>query len=145
MSRPYRLAGLLRLRKLQEDQAAADLAAAHAARRAALARQSLSDDALAGHGFDPLAEVGAWRSSVAIRASLRSLAVESAAASSLAATEVDQREMAWADARRRAVPLEKLAERHEEAEMIEDLRQEQIVLDEIASRGPARDSLEVEL
>lgn len=145
MSRPYRLAGLLRLRRLEEDQAAADLATANAARRAALVRQSRSDDALADHDFDPATDVGAWRSAVAIRASLRSLAVESAAASSMAATEVHQREMAWADARRRAVPLEKLAERHEEAEMIEDLRQEQIVLDEIASRGPARDTLEVEL
>lgn len=144
MSRPYRLAGLLRLRKLQEDQAAADLAVAHAERRAALARQSLSDDALADHDFDPVSQLGAWRSAVAIRASLRGLAVEASVASEIAATEVDQREMAWADARRRAVPLEKLAERHAEAEKVEDLRQEQIVLDEIASRGPVRDNLEGE-
>lgn len=142
MTRPYRLAGLLRLRKLEEDQAAADLAVANAARRAALARQADSDGHLANHDFDPTTQLSAWRSAVAIRASLRSLAVESAAAASLAATEVDQREMAWADARRRAVPLEKLAERHEEAEKVEDLRLEQIALDEIASRGRARDSLD---
>ena len=145
MSRPYRLAGLLRLRKLEEDRAAADLAAANTRRREALARQSLSDGALADHDFDPVSQVGAWRCAVAIRASLRGLAVEASAASALAATEVDQSEMAWADARRRAVPLEKLAERHDEAERIEDLRLEQIALDEIASRGPARDVLEGEL
>ena len=142
MTRPYRLAGLLRLRKLEEDQAAADLAVANAARRAALARQADSDGQLANHDFDPTTQLSAWRSAVAIRASLRSLAVESAGAAALAATEVNQREMAWADARRRAVPLEKLAERHEEAEKVEDLRLEQIALDEIASRGPARDSLD---
>lgn len=142
MMRPYRLAGLLRLRKLEEDQAAADLAVANAARRAALARQADSDGQLANHDFDPTTQLSAWRSAVAIRASLRSLAVESAGAAALASTEVNQREMAWADARRRAVPLEKLAERHDEAEKVEDLRLEQIALDEIASRGPSRDNLD---
>lgn len=145
MSRPYRLAGLLRLRKLQEDQAASDLAVANAARRAALDLQAVAQGELAHHGFDPVSETGAWRSAIASRVALRGLVREAAAASELAATEVDQREMAWADARRRAVPLEKLAERHEESEKVEDLRQEQIVLDEIASRGAPRDSLTEQL
>ena len=141
MSRPYRLAGLLRLRKLQEDQAASDLAVANGARRAALARQDEAVQELAGHGFSPVTDVGAWRSAIASRVALRGLMLEASAGAELAATEVDQRELAWADARRRAVPLEKLAERHDEAEMVEDLRQEQIVLDEIASRGALRDTL----
>ncbi|SDC84661.1 flagellar FliJ protein [Sanguibacter gelidistatuariae] len=141
MSRPYRLAGLLRLRKLQEDQAASDLAVANAARRAALDRQSAAEGALADHGFDPVTDVGAWRSAIASRVALRGLVLEASVAAEVAATEVNQRELAWADARRRAIPLEKLEERHEETEKIEDLRQEQIVLDEIASRGTPRDSL----
>lgn len=139
MSRAFRLAGLLRFRKLQEDQAAADLAVAHAARRAAAQRQSRADGALADHGFDPVEEAGAWLSSVATRAALRSLASEAGAATELAGIEVTRREDAWTQTRRQLVPLEKLSEKHAEREAVEDLRQEQIVLDEIGSRttGPA--------
>ena len=92
MTRPFRLAGLLRFRKLQEDQAAADLAVAHAARRAALRRQDGATGALAEHGFDPVEETGAFLSAVATRAALRSLAIEAGVASELAGLEVGRRE-----------------------------------------------------
>lgn len=142
MSRPFRLAGLLRFRKLQEDQAAADLAVAHAARRAAAARQARAQNGLADHGFDPVEDNGAWLSTVATRAALRGLASEAGAATELAGIEVARREEAWSQTRRQLVPLEKLAEKHTEREAVEDLRQEQVALDEIASRtrppaGPA--------
>lgn len=134
MSRPFRLAGLLRFRKLQEDQAAADLAVAHAARRAAAERRARAQGALADHGFDPVEDSGAWLSTVATRAALRGLAAEADAATELAGIEVARREAAWSQTRRQLVPLEKLADQHTEREAVEDLRQEQIALDEIGSR-----------
>jgi flagellar FliJ protein len=139
MSRPFRLAGLLRFRKLQEDQAAADLAVAHAARRAALRRQELAQGQLAEHGFDPVEDTGAWLSTVATRAALRGIASEAGAATELAALEVARREQAWTQTRRQLVPLEKLADKHTEREAVEDLRQEQIVLDEIGSSSTTDD------
>ncbi|ACZ23015.1 hypothetical protein Sked_31180 [Sanguibacter keddieii DSM 10542] len=139
MSRPFRLAGLLRFRKLQEDQAAADLAVAHSARRAALRRQDLAQGQLAEHGFDPVEDTGAWLSTVATRAALRGLASEAGAASELASLEVARREEAWSQTRRQLVPLEKLADKHAEREAVEDLRQEQIVLDEIGSSSTTDD------
>ena len=51
------------------------------------------------------------------------------------ADAVRAREADWKKARIRAVPLEKLEERHGERVAIEDLRTEQIELDEAASRG----------
>ncbi|MEP7793287.1 flagellar export protein FliJ [Sanguibacter sp. 25GB23B1] len=124
----FRLSGLMRFRKLQEDQAAADLASA---RRAAATRD------LTIHEFQTDLGVAVFRASVASRAALRSFATEASVAVEVAATEVQQRELAWSDARKRSVPLEKLSERHAERESVEDLRVEQLALDEIAGRAPS--------
>ena len=133
----FRLSGLMRFRKLQEDQAAADLAAANAARRRAEARRTAAAGALTVHEFQTDLGVAVFRASVASRAALRSFATEASVAVEVAATDVQQRELAWSDARKRSVPLEKLAERHAEREGAEDLRTEQLALDEIAGRGPS--------
>lgn len=132
----FRLAGLLRFRKLQEDQAAADLAAANASRRRAESRRAAATRELIGHEFQADLDISVFRASVASRAALRSIATEAAVAVEVAATDVQQHELAWSDARKRAVPLEKLAERHAERTGVEDLRVEQLALDEIAGRGP---------
>lgn len=132
----FRLSGLMRFRKLQEDQAAADLASANASRRRADARRAAATRELTVHEFQTDLGVAVFRASVASRAALRSFATEASVAVEVAATEVQQRELAWSDARKRSVPLEKLSERHAERESIEDLRAEQLALDEIAGRGP---------
>jgi len=66
------------------------------------------------------------------------MVTEAAAATVTAMTDVRRSELAWSDARRRSVPLEKLAEKHVVRESVEDLRQEQIVLDEVATRRSQR-------
>lgn len=134
----FRLAGLLRFRKLQEDQAAADLAVANAARRRAQAQSETADGALRAHDFTSggdTTDTAAWRSAVATRVALRSMAAEAAAAAEVAVTDAKQREMVWADARTRSVSLEKLEEKHVERATAEDLHTEQVALDEIAGRG----------
>jgi flagellar FliJ protein len=133
----FRLSGLMRFRKLQEDQAAADLASANASRRRADARRAAATRDLTIHEFQTDLGVAVFRASVASRAALRSFATEASVAVEVAETEVQQRELAWSDARKRSVPLEKLSERHAERESVEDLRAEQLALDEIAGRGPA--------
>ncbi|PFG32235.1 flagellar export protein FliJ [Sanguibacter antarcticus] len=133
----FRLAGLMRFRKLQEDQAAADLASANASRRRAEARRAQATRELTIHEFQTDLGVAVFHASVASRAALRSFATETSVAVEVAATEVQQRELAWTDARKRSVPLEKLAERHIERENVEDLRVEQLALDEIAGRAPS--------
>ena len=132
----FRLAGLLRFRKLQEDQAAADLASANASRRRAEARRATATRELIGHEFQTDLDVSVFRAAVASRAALRSFATEASVAVEVAATEVQQQELVWSDARKRSVPLEKLSERHAERASVEDLRVEQLALDEIAGRGP---------
>lgn len=133
----FRLSGLMRFRKLQEDQAAADLASANASRRRAEARRAAATRELTVHEFQTDLGVAVFRASVASRAALRSFATEASVAVEVAETDVQQRELAWSDARKRSVPLEKLSERHAERESVEDLRVEQLSLDEIAGRGPS--------
>ena len=58
MNRGFPLAGLLRLRHLQEEQAAAELARANAERRAADRRRRDTAEALAG--TRPLAQLVRW-------------------------------------------------------------------------------------
>lgn len=131
----FRLSGLMRFRKLQEDQAASDLASANASRRRAEIRRAAATRELTAHEFQTDLGVAVFHASVASRAALRSFATEASVAVEVAATEVQQRELAWSDARKRSVPLEKLSERHAERESVEDLRVEQLALDEIAGRG----------
>jgi flagellar FliJ protein len=61
-----------------------------------------------------------------------------AALSTLAETESAQAQEDFQSARARTVGLEKLEEKHSAAVTVEDLRTEQIVLDEIASGSRQR-------
>jgi flagellar FliJ protein len=67
------------------------------------------------------------------RASSRSMLSDLAALSALAEADTAQAREDFQAARARTVGLEKLEEKHTAAVMAEDLRAEQIVLDEIAS------------
>ncbi|PZE29789.1 MULTISPECIES: hypothetical protein [unclassified Curtobacterium] len=133
MPRRFALAGLLRLRHAQQDQAAAELAAANERLRDAAdarmaARRTLDD---------PQAEVtdAAVLSAVAAaRAATRGMLEELAGVEATRRAAADRARSAHHDARRAAIGLEKLEQRHAERVAEEDLRAEQLVLDEIAAR-----------
>ncbi|MGO4782986.1 flagellar FliJ family protein [Cryobacterium sp. W22_MBD10_FK3] len=134
MNRQFSLAGLLRLRHLQQDQAAAELSVANARLRAAATR---IDETRAALEHLPISPTGAdtLYAIAAARASSRSMLAELAALDVVAQQgQVDaQREF---DARKAAaVSLEKLEDRHGTAIAAEDLHAEQAVIDEIASTG----------
>ncbi|MFJ5860957.1 flagellar FliJ family protein [Pseudarthrobacter sp. NPDC092439] len=134
MARSFPLAGLMRLRRLQEDAAAGTLAAAnqaaglHADRQRA-ARHELDSTSSEASGTPALLAVAAARASArSMLATLDALAVEHQAA----AAEAQEN---YLQARLEAAGIEKLEARHQAAARGEALRAEQIGLDELALRG----------
>jgi flagellar protein FliJ len=134
VSRTFRLAGLLRLRALAEDRAAVRLAEATREREGAEARRQSTEDTLGGAHLPGSMDASAMRAVVASRLALSGLLTEHAQNVVAAQEVVQQADAAWAEARSRTRTLEKLQERHEEAERVDELRAEQAVLDEIAGR-----------
>lgn len=132
MARTFPLAGLLGLRRLEENQAAAALSAANNRAGAVQARRGA---ALRDLGSSPseVTDVTALRMAAFARATSRSMLSDLAALSALAETDTAQAQEDFQAARARTVGLEKLEEKHAAAALVEDLRTEQIVLDEIAS------------
>ena len=135
MERAFRLAGLLRLRALQEDQAAGVLAVSNVALRTAERRRHSTLATLAGHTLPAAADAGAWRTSVAARGTLRHLLADAAIEVRDAGERVRADTALWSAARSRSVALEKLQERHRTLVSLEDERSEQLALDEVAARG----------
>lgn len=134
MSRMFPLAGLLRLRTMTEDRAAAELAGAHARHDHAQARALQTEALLRGATVPDSVDLPSWRAVAASRIALGALLVEHEDDTRRALGEVDVRTQAWSHARRETRALERLAERHEETVRLEENRAEQIVLDEVASR-----------
>lgn len=129
----FSLAGLLRLRRLNEERAAYEVVRSRS-RAAELAheRHQLIDQ-LVDHGHDA-ADV---RGIAAISAARASTATMLADLGALAATQqrlVAEAEAQHRDALRSVRTVEKLEERHDVAERQEELRLEQIALDELAGR-----------
>ncbi len=132
MARTFALAGLLRLRHLQQDQAAGDLAAANAAARANTLRRAHARAALEVlpsnvTGPETLYAVAA------ARASSRSMLSEMDALGRNYQTAVGEAQAAYDATRAESVSLEKLEGRHGQVVAAEDLHAEQTILDEIAS------------
>lgn len=131
MTRAFPLAGLLRLRRLQEETAAAKLAAANArvqetSRLQAQAYQELAQSSMAATDSTTLYAVAAARaSSRAMLADLAALGVRRTA-------EADTAQAAFHSARADSVGLEKLEARHQVEAAAEDRRTEQTILDELA-------------
>jgi flagellar FliJ protein len=126
----FRLDGLLRLRRLEEERAAAVLAQANAERAAAARRrdesvQRLVADTLGRREF-PIAVAG--------RAALFGMYAESSAYLSVATERAEQAGAEWSVRRTAVRMIDKLAERHAAAELAEELRAEQLLLDETAIR-----------
>ena len=134
MNRSFRLTGLLRLRTLQEEQAAAALARANADTARATERHRETRDVMAGTIFPAHADENVWRAAVADRAAMASLVTEAAVAAQVVARRSEIAAAEWLAARTTVATLDKLAERHEVQVRAEDERLEQLVLDEAASR-----------
>ncbi|MDT0165141.1 flagellar FliJ family protein [Actinotalea sp. AC32] len=133
----FRLAGLLRLRQMQEEQAAADLARANAARARAEERRRDTEAMLNDAGLPERSDELAWRAAVAARASLAGMLTESVLTVRSAAAVVDDANAAWSAARTLTTTLGKLEERHDREVRLAEDRAEQLVLDETAGRRAA--------
>ncbi|TFD60254.1 flagellar export protein FliJ [Cryobacterium suzukii] len=131
MSRLFPLAGLLRLRKLQQDQAALDLAEANARVAASEARHGRARTALSALGNSPQT-IAALNAMAAARSSSRSMLAELEAVGRNHQVSLDFAQTTYNAARAESVALEKLHERHAAALLAQDLHAEQTVLDEIA-------------
>ncbi len=131
---PFRLANLFRVRQIQEDRAAAELAVA-AGERARMenlterARKRLEETCL-----PESAEALRWQAAVATRSAASSMVLEADAARIAAISQEDASQQLWNAARARTTMIEKLAVKHQQEQRMEDVKKEQNVLDEIASQ-----------
>lgn len=135
MARNFRLAGLLRLRQVQEEQAASDLAAANSRARENAARQNRARAALGGTGAEATSS-NVLYAIAAARSSSRSMLAELEAVDQRNQESVAQAAAAYAEARARSLGLEKLESRHIENQNAEDVAAQQAVVDEIATNSP---------
>jgi flagellar FliJ protein len=139
MPRDFSLAGLLRLRRLQEDESADRLRRARsraselAAQRSHVRDSLLDDEAVSIESMHAISAARASTSSML--ADLRNLETEQA-------EEVDRAAAEHAAARAQTLALEKLEERHAEQQAAEELRAEQSALDELAGRSRRRPGTE---
>jgi len=138
MSRRFDLAALLRLRTIQKDAAVARHVDADTRRRETLARRTramgaLADSPIAPEDSDTLYAIAAARASTrSMLASLDARLQRDEQAVAVAAAEVRETHT-------RQSALEKLEERHVAAVTAEELRAEQVALDELTGRAWHRD------
>jgi flagellar protein FliJ len=132
--KPFPLAGLLRLRKIQEDQAAAALNSARGRAELIRERNRRLRETLESHRAD----AGSMDHIVAIaaaRASASSMLLELDALGRSTADEEARMLADHQESRRRALTLEKLEAGHQAAQDQERGVEEQRALDELAVRG----------
>lgn len=134
MARMFTLAGLLRLRQIQEEQAASDLAMANARAREIRSRSSRARDALGDSSAEATSATVLYAVAAA-RASARSMLAELDSLGCEHQPVLDRANEAFAEARARSIGLEKLAGRHQEQQSEEDLHAEQAAIDEMAAIG----------
>jgi flagellar FliJ protein len=141
MSRAFSLAGLLRLRHAQQDEAGSALASANARLAEATARRARTAAVLAGEPVAVTDSATLFAVSAA-RASTRGMLAELDAMAASRRADVDSAQAAFNAARTRSIGLEKLEVKHTERVLTEDARAEQLVLDEVASTAWHRSSPE---
>jgi flagellar FliJ protein len=132
MNREFSLAGLLRLRQLQQDQAATGLARARSRSSSVRAREASARRELAATD-DPITSSASLRAVAAARSSSHSMLADLQNLTRLAEVDESTARAEFIAARTRSVGLEKLQARHDAEVSSADLRAEQSVLDEIAS------------
>ncbi|MBP3977621.1 hypothetical protein [Microbacterium sp. BLY] len=140
MSRGFSLAGLLRVREIQERAAAQRLSRAVIDAQHTEARERALRAHLAGTETEAV-DVRTLAALAAARVSGRALLADLTALADLQQETVAEARDAHADARRTLRGLERLAEGHADRVRAADLHAEQAELDEIGSRprteGPA--------
>lgn len=132
MARQFALAGLLRLRHLQQDQAASDLAAANRRLQENAERRTRARGALAGTATE-VANVTALHAAAVTRAASRSMLADLEALAIEQLSEQERTQAAFNTARAKSIGLEKLEDKHTAVVTADALHAEQSVLDEIAS------------
>lgn len=141
MGRVFPLAGLLRLRELQEKRAAGDLAAANSALHGGRARVLGVRDTVAAAATEPM-DGDALLAIAAARASSRGMLLELNALVESQVSDALSAETDYLQARGAAAMLAKLAEKHELTVRTEDLAREQLLLDDLGTRkGAGRGAL----
>lgn len=132
MARSFQLAGLLRLRQIEKDHAASDLAAANAFRREVGERQARAIAALHAVPVEAT-DASTLFALAAARASSQSMLADLTALAVHAEAEAEQAQETFTEAKKRAVGLEKLEARHTAEVVAHDLGTEQAAIDEIAT------------
>lgn len=139
MPASFSLAGLLRLRHLEQDRAAAELAAANARRRESSGRRDRVRADLGDTNAQPT-DAAALHAVAAARATARSMLLELDALEQADRDAVERAQDALSAARARSIGLEKLAEKHAAGVAAEAIRSEQSDIDELASTSWHRDN-----
>lgn len=132
MSRQFPLAGLLRLRRIEDEIAASELALANTRARDLRSIQERARRHLEGFGGEA-ASVTELRAIAAGRLAASARLSELTAFVDVADGEAAHAATAHTDARMRLRGLEKLEARHLSETAAEELREEQLVLDEFAT------------
>lgn len=131
MSRQFSLAGLLRLRHLQQDEAAGQLASANARLDSTSVQRNRARAALGATRTEATSTESLY-AMAAGRASMRSMLADLDSMIYQQQDEANQADDAFKLVRAKAIALEKLEAKHVEAVAVEELRAEQAVLDELA-------------
>ena len=139
MASQFSLAGLLRLRHAQEDQAAGNLAAANLKRAQNAQSESKTRTALGGTPSDATS-TEALHALAAARASTRSMLADLAALGRQHEAAARNAQLAFDSARKQSLSLEKLEIKHNDAVTADELKAEQLILNEIATTSWHRDS-----
>jgi len=131
-ARTFSLAGLLRLRGIEQDQASAALSAANGRSRAIHARTNAARLDLEDSDVDVSSAKALHMASLA-RASSRSMLADLIALDTIQTAETAVAQTAFLTARARTVGLEKLELKHDARVTAADLAAEQTSLDEISA------------
>ena len=142
MSRQFSLAGLLRLRQIQQDQAATGLARARSRSSSVRARETSARRQLAATD-DDIVSSASLRAVAASRSASHSMLADLQNLARVAETDEAAAREDFIAARTRSVGLEKLAARHHAEVSTAELRAEQSALDEISSTIWHRDEQQV--
>lgn len=132
MTRTFSLAGLLRLRRIEQDQAAGTLSTANARSQAIHARKSAARMELQESPTD-VSSVKALHMASIARASSRSMLADLIALEAIQEAETTAAQEAFTAARTRTAGLEKLEIKHNAGVAAADMLAEQNALDEISA------------
>jgi flagellar protein FliJ len=133
MANPFSLAALLRIRRIQQDRAAAEVSTSRARAAEVASRRRYAENSLANL-MSPNGSAETLRWTAAARSAASSTLGDLGVLEVEWEARLEEARAQLKASRARAVALEKLEARHDEAEQQEFLRSEQNTLDEISSR-----------